>query len=187
MSGGRGFDADTRKSIGYLLRDTSRRILNGLTALLEPHGITLPQYFVLRELWQEEGLTQREVANRVGVLEPTMVTTLDALARLGMIVRVRSTTDRRKTHVQLTPPGVRCAIRCMATRERCSIARWPGSPMTRLQCCGACCRRSRPTSSEGDDWMTRVACLLLAAALCVVVPTGAAPPPHRPAPRSSFR
>lgn len=102
---GRGFDADTGKSIGYLLRDSARRILNDLTAHLEPHGVTLPQYFVLRELWQEEGLTQREVANRVGVLEPTMVTTLDALARQGLIVRERSTTDRRKTHVRLTPAG----------------------------------------------------------------------------------
>jgi DNA-binding MarR family transcriptional regulator len=103
--GGRGFDADTGKSIGYLLRDTSRRILTGLSAELEPHGITLPQYFVLRELWREEGLTQRQLANRVGVLEPTMVATLDALARQGAIVRVRSTTDRRKTNVQFTPQG----------------------------------------------------------------------------------
>jgi DNA-binding MarR family transcriptional regulator len=102
---GRGFDADTHHSIGYLLRDTARRILSDLTTLLEPHGITLPQYYVLRELWQEEGLTQREIANRVGVLEPTMVATLDALERLGLIERVRSTTDRRKTHVQLTPAG----------------------------------------------------------------------------------
>jgi DNA-binding MarR family transcriptional regulator len=101
----RGFDADTDNSIGYLLRDTSRRILRDLTARLGPHGVTLPQYFVLRELWQEEGLTQREVSNRVGVLEPTMVTTLDALERLGLILRVRSTTDRRKTHVQLTAEG----------------------------------------------------------------------------------
>jgi DNA-binding MarR family transcriptional regulator len=101
----RGFDADTDKSIGYLLRDSARRILDDVTTRLEPHGITLPQYFVLRELWQEEGLTQREVANRVGVLEPTMVTTLDALERRGLILRVRSTTDRRKTHVQLTPEG----------------------------------------------------------------------------------
>jgi DNA-binding MarR family transcriptional regulator len=100
-----GFDADTDNSIGYLLRDCSRRILDSLTARLGPHGITLPQYFVLRELWQEEGLTQREVANRVGVLEPTMVTTLDALERLGVIQRVRSTTDRRKTHVLLTTEG----------------------------------------------------------------------------------
>jgi MarR family transcriptional regulator, organic hydroperoxide resistance regulator len=105
MSGGRGFDADTNNSIGYLLRDNARRILSDLTTRLETHGITLPQYFVLRELWQEEGLTQREVANKVGVLEPTMVTTLDALERSDMIQRVRSKTDRRKTHVQLTPAG----------------------------------------------------------------------------------
>lgn len=100
-----GFDADTGNSIGYLLRDNARHILSELTALLEPHGITLPQYFVLRELWEEEGLTQREIAKRVGVLEPTMVTTLDALERRGLIRRERSTTDRRKTHVQLTPEG----------------------------------------------------------------------------------
>ena len=102
---GRGFDAETDNSIGYLLRDCARRILSDLTVRLEPHGLTLPQYFVLRELWQAEGLTQREVANRVGVLEPTMVTTLDALERLGLIVRVRSTTDRRKAHVRLTAAG----------------------------------------------------------------------------------
>jgi DNA-binding MarR family transcriptional regulator len=105
MRAGRGFDADTNNSIGYLLRDTARRILSDLTLRLEPHGLTLPQYYVLRELWQEEGLTQREIANRVGVLEPTMVATLDALERLALIERVRSTTDRRKTHVQLTPAG----------------------------------------------------------------------------------
>src|ERR1700761_146431 len=100
-----GFDADTGNSIGYLLRDNARHILADLTTRLEPHGITLPQYFVLRELWEEEGLTQREIAGRVGVLEPTMVTTLDALERRGLILRVRSTTDRRKTHVQLTDEG----------------------------------------------------------------------------------
>jgi DNA-binding MarR family transcriptional regulator len=106
MVSGRGFDADTGNSIGYLLRDTARRILSDLTARLGPHGVSLPQYFVLRELWREEGLTQREIANRVGVLEPTMVTTIDALERLGLIVRERSTTDRRKTHIQLTPEGL---------------------------------------------------------------------------------
>jgi DNA-binding MarR family transcriptional regulator len=105
MRAGRGFDANTHNSIGYLLRDTARRILSDLTTRLEPHGITLPQYYVLRELWEEEGLTQREIANRVGVLEPTMVATLDALERSGLIERVRSTTDRRKTHVRLTTAG----------------------------------------------------------------------------------
>lgn len=106
LSAGRGFDPDTANSIGYLLRDTSRRILSRLTALLEPHAVSLPQYFVLRELWNRDALTQRELADRVGVLEPTMVSTIDGLARAQLVVRDRSTIDRRKTHVRLTERGV---------------------------------------------------------------------------------
>jgi len=102
---GRGFADDTNESIGYLLRDASRRILGAMTKELEAHGLSLPQYFVLRELYQEEGLTQRELANRVGVLEPTIVATLDALEKRELIERVRSTTDRRKVGVMLTPAG----------------------------------------------------------------------------------
>lgn len=102
---GRGFSLDTNSSFGYLLRDTSRRILRLTTGLLEPHGITLPQYFALRELWQTDGCTQRELANAVGILEPTMVATIDALEGAGLVTRVRSTEDRRKTHVTLTQRG----------------------------------------------------------------------------------
>lgn len=99
---GRGFADDTNESIGYLLRDSSRRILSGMATELESHDLTLPQYFLLRELYAEQGLTQRELSNRVGVLEPTIVATLDALEKLGLVVRERSTTDRRKVSVMLT-------------------------------------------------------------------------------------
>jgi len=102
---GRGFADDTNESIGYLLRDASRRILAAMTRELEGHGLSLPQYFVLRELYQAEGLTQRELSHRVGVLEPTIVATLDALEQNGVVTRVRSTTDRRKIGVMLTPRG----------------------------------------------------------------------------------
>jgi DNA-binding MarR family transcriptional regulator len=100
---GRGFAEDTNESIGYLLRDTSRRILGGMSAQLEAHELTLPQYFLLRELYAEEGLTQRDLSSRVGVLEPTIVATIDALEKRGLVVRERSTTDRRKVRVILTP------------------------------------------------------------------------------------
>jgi DNA-binding MarR family transcriptional regulator len=101
----RGFHPNPQHSVGYLLRDTSRAVLRDTAALLEPHGITLPQYFVLRELWQEPGTTQRELAQRVGVAEPAMVATLDALEGLGLVARERSTRDRRKTQVALTERG----------------------------------------------------------------------------------
>lgn len=103
---GRGFAADTNESIGYLLRDTSRRILSAMVKELEPHELTLPQYFLLRELYAEQGLTQRELSSRVGVLEPTIVATLDALEKRGLVVRERSTTDRRKVSVMLTGAGM---------------------------------------------------------------------------------
>ena len=102
---GRGFADDTNESIGYLLRDASRRILGAMQRQLDPYGLSMPQYFVLRELYENEGLTQRELANRVGVLEPTIVATLDALEQSGLVARVRSTTDRRKIGVMLTPAG----------------------------------------------------------------------------------
>jgi DNA-binding MarR family transcriptional regulator len=101
-----GFADDTNESIGYLLRDTSRRILSAMATELDPYELTLPQYFLLRELYAEQGLTQRELSSRVGVLEPTIVATLDALERSGLILRERSSTDRRKVSVMLTPAGL---------------------------------------------------------------------------------
>jgi len=134
---GRGFADDTNESIGYLLRDASRRILGAMTKELEAHGLSLPQYFVLRELYQEEGLTQRELANRVGVLEPTIVATLDALEKRELIERVRSTTDRRKVGVMLTPAGnavrdtllgyaatVLDRVLSRSALQRCEISAW---------------------------------------------------------------
>lgn len=99
------FDVDTTRSVGYLIRATSRLILAKLQAMLEPHDVTLGQYFILRELWQNEGLTQRELSARVSIQEPSTVAALDAMEKRDLVLRVRSKQDRRKTHVYLTARG----------------------------------------------------------------------------------
>lgn len=99
------FDAAPENSIGYLIRDSSRLILARLQERIEPHGVTLGQYFVLRELWQNEGSTQRELSARIGIAEPSAVAVLDAMEKRDLVVRVRSKQDRRKTHVYLTARG----------------------------------------------------------------------------------
>ncbi len=99
------FDVDTTRSVGYLIRATSRLILAKLQAMLEPHDVTLGQYFILRELWQNEGLTQRELSGRVSIQEPSTVAALDAMEKRDLVLRVRSKQDRRKTHVYLTARG----------------------------------------------------------------------------------
>ena len=96
------FDVDPSRSIGYLIRDSSRLILAKLQALLAPHDVTLSQYFVLRELWRREGLTQRELSDRIAIQEQSTVATIDAMEKRDLVVRVRSTRDRRKIHIHLT-------------------------------------------------------------------------------------
>lgn len=90
---------------GRRLRNTSRLLDRLLADVLAPHGLTVSQYFILRELWDEEGLTLRQVASRVGVAEPSTMTTLELMVGRGLVQRTQSKQDRRKTHVHLTPRG----------------------------------------------------------------------------------
>lgn len=95
----------TEPSFGYLLRDTSRLLQRMLQERVTRHGVTLSQNFILRELWENDGLTIRELGLRLHVVDPRMTTTIDALERKGLVKRVGSTEDRRKVHVFLTPKG----------------------------------------------------------------------------------
>lgn len=99
------FDVDWRNSVGYLLRDTTRMLLRATTVRIAPYGLTLTQYFLMRQLWDADGPTQRDLARSLDVPEPGLAAILDALQELGLIERRRSKSDRRKTHVHVTPAG----------------------------------------------------------------------------------
>jgi DNA-binding MarR family transcriptional regulator len=105
MASGRGFDTDWRESVGYLLRDATRLMLRVTAARVAEHGVTMTQYFLLRQLWELDGQTQRELARHLDVPEPALATLLDALEAAGLVVRKRSTSDRRRTHVHVTTAG----------------------------------------------------------------------------------
>lgn len=98
----RGFDADWRNSIGFLMRDATRAMLRVTAAKLGEHGITLTQYFVLRTLWENEGPSQRELARQLAVPESAVATLVDDLEQAGLVVRKRSTKDRRRMHLHST-------------------------------------------------------------------------------------
>ncbi|MEA2687841.1 MAG: hypothetical protein QOD51_448 [Candidatus Eremiobacteraeota bacterium] len=99
------FNRDPSRSIGYLIRETNRLVLAQLQTQLAPHDVTLGQYFVLRELWQHEGFTQRELSERIAIQEQSTVATIDAMEKRDLVIRVRSTQDRRKIHIHLTERG----------------------------------------------------------------------------------
>ncbi len=102
---GMAFEMEPGKSLGYLVRDTNRLLSRALAAEIAIAGVGIGQWYFLRILWEEDGLTQRELSQRVGMMEPTTVTALNGMEKTGLISRVRNTDDRRKVNVYLTDKG----------------------------------------------------------------------------------
>ena len=88
-----------------LLRDAHRTVARALSNKIAPHGVSIGQWHFLRALWEEDGMTQRELSHRVGMMEPTTVTALNGMERRGLVKRVRNPRDRRKLNVYLTETG----------------------------------------------------------------------------------
>lgn len=97
--------AVTDTTVGYLVRDVHRALARSLQSRIASHGVSMGQWFFLRALWDEDGLTQRELSQRVGMMEPTTVTALNGMERRGLVERVRNAHDRRKVNIYLTPKG----------------------------------------------------------------------------------
>ena len=93
------------ESLGFLVRDLNRAIQRNLQARIQVHGVGPGAWYFLRVLWEEDGLTQRELAQRVGMMEPTAVIALRGMETEGWIRRERSAQDKRKVHLFLTPTG----------------------------------------------------------------------------------
>ena len=100
-------------SIGYLVRDANRAFQRLLERRVSPHGVTRGQWYFLRVLWEQDGLSQRELSARVGMMEPTTVGALRGMEKAGLVRRVRGAEDRRVTRVHLTPKARRMRERLL--------------------------------------------------------------------------
>jgi MarR family transcriptional regulator, organic hydroperoxide resistance regulator len=92
-------------SVGYQIRMTHRLLQRYLQLQIEPYGITLGMWYFLRALWDEDGITQRELSKRIGTMEPTTLSAIQAMLRARLVRRVRDKADRRKLYIFLTPKG----------------------------------------------------------------------------------
>src|ERR1700681_2089375 len=100
-------DFPPRLSSGYLVRDAHRAFQRLLERRIAAYGVSRGQWYFLRVLWNADGLSQRELSARVGMMEPTTVIALRSMDRSGLIRRVRDDDDRRKVRVFLTAKAKR--------------------------------------------------------------------------------
>jgi MarR family transcriptional regulator, organic hydroperoxide resistance regulator len=97
----------TKETVGYFIRKTHIALSRSLQQRLAPYNLTSPQMIFMREIWLEEGLSQRELSARIGITEPTTVSALKVLERRKLIKRIAKQRDRRAVRVYLTPAGRR--------------------------------------------------------------------------------
>jgi MarR family transcriptional regulator, organic hydroperoxide resistance regulator len=91
--------------LAHLVKDATRALVRALTMRLAAHAVSFGHWTFLRILWEGDGLTQRELSEQAGVMEPTTFSALRAMERLGTITRRQVGRDRKKVYVFLTPKG----------------------------------------------------------------------------------
>ena len=72
---------DPENSIGYLARVVFRSFSRLLERGTLTYDVSAGQWRFLRQLWREDGITQRELSERVGMREPTTVVALKGLEK----------------------------------------------------------------------------------------------------------
>jgi DNA-binding MarR family transcriptional regulator len=90
------------RSAGYLANHMARLFAQGLHARIRPLGLAPAQFLVLSALWDEDGLTQAQLVERLDVEQATMANTLARMARDGLVRRTPHPEDRRARRVWLT-------------------------------------------------------------------------------------
>ncbi len=91
--------------LAHLIKDATRALLRALQVRLTPHRVPLGHWTFLRILWEKDGITQSELSEQAGVMDPTTSSALRAMERLGYVVRRKLPGNKKKVFVYLTPKG----------------------------------------------------------------------------------
>ena len=101
-------EAVPKDRMAHLVRDTERAFRRALQLRLAAHHVPFGHWVFLRILWEADGqggLTQKELSNRAGVMEPTTFAAMKAMQTLGYITRTQLPTNKKNVYVELTTKG----------------------------------------------------------------------------------
>ena len=96
---------DPEDTVGFLIWDANRAMNREFSNRIAQHGVSLGLWPFLRALWERDGLSQRELSEKVRMKGPTTVAALNKLEERGLVRREENKKDARKINVYLTPAG----------------------------------------------------------------------------------
>ena len=111
------------RQVCFALVTTARRVVSIYGPVLEPLGLTHPQYLVMLALWEQSPRRVRDLAEALWLEPATLSPLLKRLESAGLIERKRHPDDDRALAVSLTPAGLALRKSALAV---------PGQVMDRL-------------------------------------------------------
>ena len=99
------------RQLCFALYSSSLAMTRLYKPLLEPLGLTYPQYLVLLVLWEQDDQGVGTLGEKLFLDSGTLTPLLKRLEAAGWLTRQRASDDERRVQVRLTPAG-------LALRER---------------------------------------------------------------------
>lgn len=91
--------------MAHLVKTAFRCTSGSLQRRLKQHDVLYGHWTFLRILWQTDGVTQRQLSEQAGVTEPSTVTALQAMEKLGYVTRQKLEGNKKEIRVFLTARG----------------------------------------------------------------------------------
>jgi MarR family transcriptional regulator, organic hydroperoxide resistance regulator len=100
-----GDPLELERQVCFALSVAARSVLSIYRPVLEPMGLTHPQYLVMLALWGQSPLAVKELIEMLQLDGPTLSPMLKRLEAAGLVTRTRDPRDERQLRVDLTEKG----------------------------------------------------------------------------------
>lgn len=113
----------------FRLYTASRLVTQAYRPLLEPLGLTYPQYIVMLVLWEKDNQLVGDISRRLMLDSNTLTPLLQRMEREGLVIRTKGIADGRQTLVSLTKKGHALEEQVKEVPS-CMTALWDDAPMS---------------------------------------------------------
>ncbi|MCU1578816.1 MAG: MarR family transcriptional regulator [Rhodoglobus sp.] len=119
------------RQVCFALAAASRSVIGLYRPVLDPMGLTHPQYLVMLALWERSPRTVRDIGEALYLEPATLSPLLKRLETAGLLTRARNARDDRALDVALTPRGQ--ALRAEAEKVPAQIVERLGMDVSELE------------------------------------------------------
>lgn len=110
--------SDLKKHVGFWLRFVSNHVSHAFARKLQASGVTVAEWVVMREMFEDDKTSPGVVAERIGMTRGGVSKLVDRLVGKGLITRTGRTDDRRFQSIALTAAGRRLIPKLAALADQ---------------------------------------------------------------------